>query len=501
MTSLITAPPNILGVSLPHPGMLPTSIDNLLVNGVNGWAENIGDALTSLSISFDIDGTSTVIAQVEDPQRALLRSALGLERTVITIDGVSFVMAAFNKQGPQNTLTFEHAVCSRLKDHTETVSANAGTVSRTAFCAKLVGYEGWIKSSFPGGQSPGNAVTILSNGSVDPTTGGSIPLPYSTSFTELQTFWDSIGTILSTIGWRRFPLGKGTLVMVSDKWLYTQSPIAIIDEDTPGVQSIDFNWDIRKPLGSLTVICNASTWAFPVGSIVALTPKMGIAGVQSNLLLRFSPNGKLPPANGHWLVTNIARSLMSSLATITLDVPNLTLTEVQTQPPTSAAAQVNLGSAFKNGVTPVVRDVPGGLQTGKNSTPKVAAFVRFCLDHTTSASGCTYVWGGTGPTGFDCSGLILAAMKSIGITGSPHNSNSMYLWAKAAGYAISPETAIHTYGAVLIASTAKDPQGHAAVSLSGGQLVNAADQAIGIVTGPVPSGFFDQAFLLPGIAY
>lgn len=503
MPSLITAPPNILGVTLPHPGLLPTSIDNLLVNGAKGWAENIGDSLTNLSISFDIDGTATVIAQVEDPQRALLRSSLGLERTVMTIDGVSFIMAEINKQGPQVTLTFEHAVCSRLKDHTQTVSVAADSMSRTAFCQKLLGYESWIKGSLPGGESPGNAITILSSGNVDSTTGGAIPLPYSTTFTELQTFWDSIGTILGTIGWRRFPLGLSTLVMVSDEWLYTQPPIATIDEDTPGVQSIDFDWDIRKPLGSLTITCNASAWAFPVGSVVAFTPKMGIAGIQSDLTQRFSPNANLPPANGHWLVTDISRSLMSSLATITLDVPNLTLTEVQTQPPTSAAAQVgqSFNTATKNGSSPVITDIPGGMQSGKTPTAKVSSFVNFCLSKIGPPPA--YVYGDVGPVSFDCSGLVLAAMISIGVTGAPHNSDEQYAWAAAAGYAISPETAINTYGAVLICSAghAGDATGHEAVSLSGGQLVNAYDTAVGICTGPVPAGFFDKAFLIPGIKY
>jgi cell wall-associated NlpC family hydrolase len=662
MKSLITPPPNILGVPVSHPGLLPTSVDNLLVNGAKGWAENIGDALTNLSISFDIDGTSTIIAQVEDPQRALLRSSLGLERTVMTIDGVSFIMAVIDKQGPQITLTFEHAVCSRLKDHTDTVAVMAQTMSRTDFCKKLVAYESWINVALPGGPSPGTSVVILSTGNVDSTTGGALPLPYATTYTELETFWDATGTILGTIGWRRFPLGVNTLVMVSDQWLYTQPPIATIDESDEGILSIDFNWDIRKPLGSLTITCDASRWAYPVGSLIAFTPKMGIAGVQNDLSLRFSPNPNIPPANGHWLVTNISRSLMSALATITLDVPNLTLTEVQTQPPTSAAAQVNPGSAPVSGqmsslawaqglllalqsagypaptcadnianiqrqigaesagnntplpgtlgpvgflrdnnpwnlnthpgtqssmtgghmvqafgsniqvfdsvsqgylayitqleanpallaainscatptaygtalessgwsgqayanrttfptltpftgssaVTSPLALLPGGAQTGKNPTPKVAAFVNFCLNHTTAASGCTYYWGATGPKQFDCSGLVLAAMQSIGITGSPHNSDAMYAWAKSAGYAISVDTAIKTYGAVLILSSTKDQtlsppgNGHAAVSLGNGQLVNAADPAIGIVTGPVPTGFFDEAFLLPGIAY
>jgi peptidoglycan DL-endopeptidase CwlO len=662
MPSLIAAPPNILGIAVPHPGLLPTSINNLLVNGVKGWAEDIGDALTNLTISFDIDGTSTVIAQVEDPQRSLLRSPLGLQRSVINIDGISFVLAQINKQGPQITLTFEHVVCSALKDHTEIVSVQAQTLSRTAFCEKLVGYEGWINCSLPGGESPGGAVVVLSNGSVDSTTGGAIPLPYSTTFTELETFWDSTGTILATIGWRRFPLGVNTLVIVSDEWLYTQPPIAVIDEQTLGIQSIDFDWDIRKPLGTLTIICNASAWAFPIGSVIEFTPKMGIAGVQSDLTLRFSPNASLPPANGHWLVTDISRSLMSSLATITLDVPNLTMTEPQTQPPTTAAAQVAMetgatttaitggmsagafadglleaiqaaghaapitannvanierliqgesagntggflrdinpfnlntyasshgslsgghivnefgiyvqvfdsladcyaayvsqlevttgpgaciallaalgssataydfgvalstsawssagyangptfealtpftGSALVGGVAPPAPPNPGTLQTGKNATPLVAAFVKYCLDHTTAASGCTYVWGAAGPTTFDCSGLAMAAMKSIGVNVPYHNSDQQYAWAAAAGYAISPATAIKTYGAILICSAghAGDASGHEGVSLGNGTYVNANCVQVGIVIQPIPAGFFDKGFLIPGIKY
>jgi hypothetical protein len=661
MTSLITPPPNLLGVPVPLAGMLPTSIDNLLINGVAGWAENVGDSLTNLSISYDIDGTCTVIAQIEDPQRTLLRSALGLQRTVINIDGVCFVMADINKQGPQLTLTFEHVVQSALKDHTETVSVLSDTMSRTKFCEKLVGYEAWISCSLPGGPSPGHAVTMLYTGNVNPTTGGATPLPYSTTFTELQTFWDSILSTLGTIGWRAFPLGVNQLVMVSDQWLYTQPPIATIDEDTPGVQSIDFDWDIRKPLGQLTITCNASAWAFPIGSVIAFTPKMGIAGVQSDLSLRFTKNSQLPPANGHWLVTDVSRSLMSSLATITLDVPNLTMTEVQTQPPTSAAAQVGanynsetgndggsagtgpdttaafaagvlagissqansnnvetfeiwldneqdvdswatdytnplgvggapikqfatfqdainatvqalLGnggaymgvvSAFRNNetqtniaaeivaspwntgaTTPVATvlstgtaggyggldeflppnhspliasagtpsgssnllSIPGGIG-GTNATPLVRAFVKFCLDHTTAASGCTYIYGDEGPTSFDCSGLVLAAAASIGVHFPEHNSDAEYTYAAShPGCAITVETGINTYGACLVLSQAKDEasgngNGHIAVSLGGGQMVDAKGVAWGIITEPVPSGLFDEAFLLPGVSY
>jgi cell wall-associated NlpC family hydrolase len=474
------------------------------VNGQSGWTEDIGDALTDLSIQFDIDGTPTIIAQVEDPHRTLLRSNLALQRSSMTIDGVTFIMAEIDKQGPQITLTFEHAVCSKLKDHTETVSARANLMTRTSFVAKLVSYEVWIQMQLPGGPSIGNSVELLSTGNVDPTTGGAVPLPYSTTFQELETFWDSTGSILATIGWRRFPRGANQLIVASDQWLYNQAPIATIDEDTPGVDSIDFNYDIRKPLGSITITCRAEAWAFPVGSVIAFTPAMGIIGVQdygsasTSGIEEEDTGGQLPPVAGHWLVTTINRSLLSATATITLDIPLLTLSEPQTQPPTDPANEV--ASALAS--TPVL-SLPGGAQSGKNASPQVASFVAFAK----SKVGGPYVWGGTGPTGYDCSGLVQGAAKAIGVS-FPHNSVEDYTVCTQAQTTCTVETAIATYGALLFIApgtngelAASQGGGHIAISLGNGQTVEATGAAEGICYNVANASRFNQGALLPGVTY
>lgn len=505
--SLIIPPANILGVVVPHPGLAPTSVSSLLVNGTKGWMEDIGSALTSLSINFDIDGTSTIIAAVEDPQRTLLRSKLCLQRSYIAIDGVTFVMAEIDKAGPQITLTFEHAVCSKLKDHTESLSVRAEAMSRTSFVAKLVAYEHWIQLQMPGGPESQRSVEMLSTGSVDTSTGGVMPLNYSTTFQEKETFWDSTGSILSTIGWRRFPRGSNGLVVASDQWLFNQTPNAVLDEDSDGVDAIDFNYDIRKPLGKITITCRASAWAFPVGSVIQFTPKMGIVGAQdygTGIVSSTNPqeetqSGQLPPVAGHWLVTNISRSLLGSSAIITLDLPNLTLTEPQTQPPTSPINQV----ATYLTTHPSIDLGSASAQTGKNALPQIAKFVSFAK----AKVGGPYVWGGTGPTGYDCSGLVKAAAETIGVA-LPHNSVAIYNVCAAAKTTCSVATAIKTYGALLLTApdtngepSAAQGGGHIAISLGDGTTVEATGSAEGICYNVASAARFNQGALIPGVTY
>jgi len=498
--SLITAPPSILGSTVPHPGLAPTSINTLLVNGSDGWKTNIADAATGISIAFNIDGTPNVIVQTEDPQRFLLRSKMGIVRSYLMIDGVTFVMAEIDKAGPQITLTFEHAVCSKLKDRTDTLSVRANTMSRTSFVAKLVAMEGWIQLLMPGGPELQNSIAQLSTGNVDSSTGGALPLPYSTTFQQKETFWDSTGTVLSTIGWRRFPRGANQLIVASDQWLYNQTPIATIDEDTPGVDSIDFNYDIRKPLGQVTVTCRASAWAFPVGSVIAFSAKMGIIGIQSSVQPRQTIGGQLPAIPGHWLVTNIARTLTSASCTITLDNPLLTLTEPQTQPPTSPVNEVIAGLSPS---TVAELSLPNGAQTGKGATQKITQFVKFAE----SKVGGPYVWGGSGPKGYDCSGLVQGAAATIGVS-LEHNSVAIYNQCMAAKTTCTTETAMKTYGALLFIQpgTNGEPSasaggGHIAISLGNGSTVEATGIAEGICYNTHITGEFNQGALLPGIAY
>lgn len=52
------------------------------------------------------------------------------------------------------------------------------------------------------------------------------------------------------------------------------------------------------------------------------------------------------------------------------------------------------------------------------------------VDFALSRVGCPYVWGASGPTSFDCSGLVMWAYKNAYGISLPHNSEAMYSAAK-----------------------------------------------------------------------
>lgn len=52
------------------------------------------------------------------------------------------------------------------------------------------------------------------------------------------------------------------------------------------------------------------------------------------------------------------------------------------------------------------------------------------VDYVLSRVGCPYVWGASGPSSFDCSGLVMWAYKQARGISLPHNSEAMYAAAK-----------------------------------------------------------------------
>lgn len=116
-----------------------------------------------------------------------------------------------------------------------------------------------------------------------------------------ENTWQAGGRLASEVNWRFFVSGN-TVYYVSDDDLLRSKPIMVIDEDSDGIETIDYDYDIGKPVNEATVTCRAERWFASPGEVVTLRDSLG-------------------PARGRWLVGRIHRPIFDTLTTITLRRP------------------------------------------------------------------------------------------------------------------------------------------------------------------------------------
>ncbi len=126
-------------------------------------------------------------------------------------------------------------------------------------------------------------------------------------------------------------------------------------------------------------------------------------------------------------------------------------------------AQVNPGpSAATTGCN------PGNSVLAALTTPNaaVATAIRFAQ----AQIGKPYLWGGTGPDSFDCSGLVLMAYRAAGITNMPRTAAEQFHWGPAVPVnAVSPGDLVFFAGAD---GTAVDP-GHVGLVIGKNTMIEA----------------------------
>jgi hypothetical protein len=267
---------------------------------------DIGKVLRNATISRDIDGASTLTLDLYDNARRLLRSGLFGDRTTMQVDMWSFELAQVRKAGPELTCVFEDLPVAALRRRDEPVKVAPNTTTHVDFAQRLVKEEAWLNFSTPDAvRTQERAKIELARGNpADPNA-------------EREDTWSAIGRLAADRGWRRYVADKNTIAYVPETYLIDQPPAYRFTEHAQGVEDINFDFDIGKPVATLKVKVRASRWAVPVGTCVEVYD--------------------LGPVNGKWIVSNIGRSIFSLFLDVTLTRARPTLPEPEPAPAPSAA--------------------------------------------------------------------------------------------------------------------------------------------------------------------
>lgn len=282
--------------------------------------------------------------------------------------------------------------------------------------------------------------------------------------------WQCLLRLASEVNWLCFAVGY-TIYFLPAVDLYRSRPIATIDEGTPGVERINFQYDIGKNVTTATVEVHAQRWQVDPGAVIIIQ-NMG-------------------PANGRWLVSEITRSLFDTQATITLVKPTAPLPEPAATAVTGTKASGKLGANGElNGLTVVEVGLslldPNGYRqasvAANHSNHPGVSLTEYLKNHKTEKAP------------FDCSSFarwiwIVGGHVDIGdtnVVGQVAHAKTTN-WLKG-GPGTQPPGGF-TYGDVLAVNGSEGPMTHTVVCAGGGDTVEARDTKDGIVKGTMPSSW------------
>lgn len=251
----------------------------------------------------------------------------------------------------------------------------------------------------------------LGGGAV-PTSGGDIPdtvvttiKPYAFEVKKKEHYWKAIQRLAKEVRWRAFFVGP-VFFFISEDDLYKMRVRYNLTEGAPGVENIDFDFDMRMTVAEATIDARAKHWAAPPGTIVRIDD--------------------LGPADGRYLIESIESNLVAGTGkgvTVNARMPMDPL-------PEPAAKRVSR--------TIPGQDAPEG--TAVAGPEKYQIIVQEATRISKLAK--PYLWGGghgsttsaNGP--WDCSGAVSRVMDVAGLLpgGTPVVSGAMAgMWQPGEG--------------------------------------------------------------------
>lgn len=394
---------------------------------------NVLAALVTPELNLSISQASTLTLTLDDPDRILIPQAIFQEKSLVALGGLiglQFELVSVDKQDDVLTVIFEAYIVAALRTATGAIVVAPGQMSRTEFAKLLVGQI--AGSTFS--QAPASYLKTIGYD-----INSREQLSRGTQDAPLEDSWTCLQRLASEIQWVCFE-SFGTVYFGPYSWLAAQSPVMQPVERTGGIDTINGTYDVGQPIGNITISAKADSWIPTCGQAVLIQ--------------------KLGPFNGTWIVAEMDRpNLMEPDITITLMQPQPSLPEPSTG---GAAAAVGAGT-----VNPTAPQTAGGSTAGQGA-------VAYCVKQL----GKPYVWGGVGPNGFDCSGLVEKAYESVGI----EITRTTYTqWPTAAGSKVPPGIANLKPGdLVYFAATLTVAPEHVAIVTT----INQATNVVSLIEAP-----------------
>lgn len=255
----------------------------------------VQNAITGANVRRTIDGASTFTLTLQDAQRVLLGSRIFNSRVTTQVGKHSFELAQIKKQQDSVILVFEDLAVAALRRKNKPRKVEGGTMTREQFARLLVDEVKWIK--FRGPKTPQDRAKVEMARGKTKEGGGE----------KGENSWDATGRLAEEVNWLRFVVGK-QFFFLPETELFKEEPSHRLAEGRKGVDNIDFDWDIGKPVATVTVQCRAERWEIPPGETARIPEGLG-------------------PIDGKWLVADIDRNLYFTTATITLKKPEPALPE------------------------------------------------------------------------------------------------------------------------------------------------------------------------------
>lgn len=213
-----------------------------------------------------------------------------------------------------------------------------------------------------------------------------------------ENAWTNAKELANEVKWRRFMVA-GKFFYVPDTFLMRGKRRAVIDEEDPGCDWINFELHENIPITEAKVICQAEYWKVPPGCIVEVDKKMG-------------------PAAGNYLVVTIEASLFESdnELTITIHKP--------VEPLKEPAPETHTNSISAPGSSGGSGEAPAGMPDN----------VVKMLVEAEAIEGTPYLWAAghestdavkTRLSKYDCSGAVSRILYVGGYISSPATSGTL----------------------------------------------------------------------------